>query len=285
MIRIGPAGWSYKDWKGIVYPLKPPRGFSELGYIANYFNTVEINSSFYGAPRRSTTEKWVQQIAHNDQFRFTAKLLHSFTHERKPALQDETLFKDGLVPIVEAGRLGALLLQFPWSFKNEPENRQYLIDLHARFQEYPLVLEVRHGSWIENDILDLLVELGISICNIDQPLFKRSVKPAALVTSHVGYVRLHGRNYGNWFSKKADVRERYDHLYSIAELNPWVDRTRQIAAEAQDTYVVTNNHNLGKAFVNALEITSLLTGEIPEVPMELERHYPELKKLVAAQGS
>jgi uncharacterized protein YecE (DUF72 family) len=285
MIRVGPAGWSYKDWNGVVYPEQRPRGFSELGFIANYFNTVEINSSFYGTPRRSSTEKWVQQIAHNDQFRFTAKLLRSFTHERKPALQDEMQFKDSMVPIKEAGRLGALLLQFPWSFKNEPENRQYLIGLHGRFQEYPLVLEVRHGSWIEDDILDLLVELGISICNIDQPLFSRSVKPAALVTAPIGYVRLHGRNYGNWFSKKADVRERYDHLYSLPELDPWVHRTRQIASEAQDTYVVTNNHNLGKAVVNALEIASLLTGEMPAMPPELVRHYPELNNLVTGEGS
>jgi uncharacterized protein YecE (DUF72 family) len=285
MIRVGPAGWSYKDWKGVVYPEKPPRGFSELGYIANYFDTVEINSSFYGAPRSTAAEKWVDQVAHNTNFQFTAKLFRSFTHERKPAPQDEQQFKDGIGPIIEAGRLGALLLQFPWSFKNEPENREYLIGLQKRFLDYPLVLEVRHGSLVDDSILDLLAELGVGICNIDQPLFSRSVKPAAAVTSRIGYVRLHGRNYANWFSKKADVRERYDHLYSIAELNPWVDRTRQIAAEAQDTYVVTNNHNLGKAFVNALEITSMLTGEMPAMPPELVRHYPELKKLAAAQGS
>jgi uncharacterized protein YecE (DUF72 family) len=166
MIRIGPAGWSYRDWSGIVYPENRSRGFSELGFISDYFNTVEINSSFYGAPRRSTAEKWAQQVAANADFCFTAKLFHSFTHERKPAPQDEAQFKDGIAPLVEAGRLGALLLQFPWSFKNEPENRHYLTALCARFKEYPLVLEVRHGSWIEDDILDLLVELGVSICNM-----------------------------------------------------------------------------------------------------------------------
>ncbi len=280
MIRIGPAGWAYKDWRGIVYPEKRPRGFSELNFIAGYFNTVEINSSFYGAPRASSAAQWVEQVAHNPAFRFTAKLFHSFTHEREPAPLDEQQFKEGVAPLVEADRLGALLLQFPWSFKNEPANRQYLIDLHRRFREYPLVLEVRHGSWIEEDILELLVDLGVSICNIDQPLFKRSVKPSALVTAQVGYVRLHGRNYGNWFSKKADVRERYDHLYSVAEVEPWVERAREIAKEAEDTYVVTNNHFLGKAIVNALEIGSMIEGTPLPAPPDLLVRYPELGKFL-----
>ena len=278
MIRVGPAGWSYKDWKGIVYPEKRSRGFSELGFIANYFDTVEINSSFYGAPRATSAKQWVEHVAHNANFQFTAKLFHSFTHERKPAPNDEQQFKDGIAPLVDAKLLGALLLQFPWSFKNEPENRQYLIGLQKRFQEYPLVLEVRHASWVAEDILDLLSELGIGICNIDQPLFSRSIKPAAAVTSRIGYVRLHGRNYANWFSKKADVRERYDHLYTPQELDPWVDRTRQIAAEAGNTYFVTNNHNLGKAVVNALEITSMLGGKLPGMPPDLVAHYPELRE-------
>ncbi len=102
---------------------------------------------------------------------------------------------------------------------------------------YPLVIEVRHSSWIEDDILDLLSELGVGLCNIDQPLFYRSVKPRVDVTSTVGYIRLHGRNYRNWFSPTADVRARYDHLYSVEELDAWADRTKQIAKEAKDTYL------------------------------------------------
>ncbi len=123
MIRIGTAGWQYKDWSGIVYPAKPrPRGFDELAFIAEYFDTVEINTSFYGPPRPSASKKWLESIANNPNFRFTAKLFRSFTHDRNPAPNDERDFKDGIAPIAEADRLGALLLQFPWSFKNTAEN-------------------------------------------------------------------------------------------------------------------------------------------------------------------
>ena len=276
MVRIGIAGWKYKDWEGIVYPKPKPRGFDELAYISGYFDTVEINSSYYGAPRPTAAKKWIESVAGNNRFQFTAKLFHAFTHERKLAPNDEKDFKDGIAPLVEANHFGALLIQFPWSFKNSPESREYLISLQKRFREYPLVVEVRHGSWIEDEILDLFSELGIGLCNIDQPLFHRSVKPAAHVTSTIGYVRLHGRNYQHWFSKKASVRERYDHLYTLDELEPWVDRTRQIAEDAKDTYVMSNNHNIGKAAVNALDFRALLSGEPVNAPPTLVQAYPHL---------
>jgi uncharacterized protein YecE (DUF72 family) len=279
MIRIGTAGWQYRDWAGIVYPKPKPRGFDELSAIAHLFNTVEINTSFYGPPRAQASKAWVDRVAGSRDFRFTAKLWKGFTHERNATLKDERLFKEGMEPLVEAGRLGALLIQFPWSYRNEPENRGYLRKLRDRFADYPLVVEVRHGSWIEPDVLDELAELCIGLCNIDQPLFHRSVKPAAVTTSSIGYVRLHGRNYKQWFSKKADVRERYDYLYSSSELEPWVDRVKVVSDDADDTYVVTNNHNLGKSVVNAFELKALLTGELIDPPGELLEKYPRLREL------
>lgn len=277
MIRVGPSGWAYKDWNGIVYPEPRPRGFDPLRYIARFFNTVEINSSFYGAPRAGTAKKWLESVNDNAEFKFTGKLFQSFTHTRKPAPADEKDVKEGFEPLMEAGRLGALLMQFPWSFKNDHENRAYVIDLTRRFREYPLVLEVRHSSWNQEGVLELLADLGVGICNIDQPLFKRSIRPDARVTSDIGYVRLHGRNYKQWFSPKATVRERYDHLYSIEELEPWVDRIRQISRDAKETYALANNHNVGKGPANALEIAALLNGERVGAPETLIQHYPDLK--------
>src|SRR5262249_27479140 len=128
------------------------------------------------------------------------------------------------------------------AFKNEPENRSYIWQVRNRFADYPLVLEVRHSSWIEPHVLDALADLGVRLCNIDQPLVHRSVKPTAHSTSGIGYVRLHGRNYQQWFSPKADVRARYNFLYSVEQLEPWVGRIRKISHETRDTYVVTNNH-------------------------------------------
>jgi uncharacterized protein YecE (DUF72 family) len=278
VIRVGPAGWAYKDWEGNVYPPKKPKGFNPVAYLAQYFDTIEINSSFYGPPRPSAAKAWTERVQANDQFRFTAKLYQAFTHKRNATAQDEHDFKEGIAPLIEAGRFGALLLQFPWSFRFEPENRLYLLDLQKRFREYPLVLEVRHASWAEAGVLDFLEQLGIGLCNIDQPLFKRSIKPGAAATSPIGYIRLHGRNYQTWFSEKASVRERYDYLYSVDELSSWVDRARVVAERTTDTYVVSNNHNIGKAAANSLEIKSLLTGKRVTAPTTLVEHYPELRE-------
>ena len=284
MIRIGTAGWQYRDWEGIVYPKPRPRGFDPLSYLAGFFDLVEINSSFYGPPQPGASRAWVARVADHPDLRFTAKLWKGFTHERNATASDEKLFKDGIQPLADAGRLGALLIQFPWSFKNEPENRSYIWQVRNRFADYPLVLEVRHSSWIEPQVLDALADLGVGLCNIDQPLFHRSVKPTAHSTSGIGYVRLHGRNYQQWFSPKADVRARYDFLYSVEQLEPWVDRIRKISHETRDTYVVTNNHNLGKATVNAFELQALF-GKRIHPPPQLVHAYPELEQLAMSSGS
>jgi uncharacterized protein YecE (DUF72 family) len=276
MTRIGPAGWAYKDWKGIVYPARKERGFHELTFLATYFDVIEINTSFYRPFTAKTAAGWIERIENNARFRFTAKLWRGFTHERTAGSADEHLFKEGLTPLVKAGRLGALLLQFPWSFRNTDENRAYVTSLCARFREYPLVLEVRHASWSEPGVLSLLEDLNLGLCNIDQPLFKRSIRPGAIATARVGYIRLHGRNYQTWFTENKHVGERYDYLYSPEELDPWIDRIKAVEQAAQETYVVTNNHYLGKGVVNAFEIASVLKGQTISPPPQLIEHYPVL---------
>jgi uncharacterized protein YecE (DUF72 family) len=226
-LRIGPAGWSYKDWEGIVYPQKPGRSFDPLEYLSRYFDTIEINSSFYRPPTPSTTNAWVKRVSANADFVFTAKLHRVFTHERgKATAQDEKDFREGMNPLMSAKKLGTLLLQFPWSFKNTDEERTYLFNLIQQFHDYPLVLEIRHASWNTPAIYESLEEAGVGICNIDQPLFSKSIKPAAVSTSSVGYIRLHGRNYQNWFREEAPRDDRYNYLYTLDELDPWIVRIK-----------------------------------------------------------
>lgn len=277
-IRIGPAGFSYKDWEGVVYPPKPGSKFDPLEYLARFFDTIEINSSFYRPPAPSTTKSWAKRVADNPDFTFTAKLHRVFTHERgKATAQDEKDFRKGMDVLADADLLGAVLLQFPWSFKNTDEERAYLTKLLNRFKDYPLVIEVRHSSWNTAATYEEFEKRGVGICNIDQPLFQKSIKPSALTTSSVGYVRLHGRNYENWFRDKAPTTERYNYLYSTEELDPWITRIRQVAKQAKETYVITNNHYLGKAVVNALEIKSVIEERPVEGPSPLFNKYPRLK--------
>ena len=281
-ILIGPAGWSYADWRGRVYPEGAGSKFDTLALIAKYFDAVEINSSFYHPPASETARSWLRRIAHNPRFVFTAKLYRTFTHERgKATADDEKAFREGIDPLAEAGKLGAVLIQFPWSFKNDREERSYLTQLAERFKDYSLVVELRHESWNNPRILQTLEDLGVGLCDIDQPLFANSIKPSAEVTSSIGYIRLHGRNYQNWFREEANVVERYDYLYSRDELDPWVNRIKEVAQKAKQTFVITNNHARGQSLANAFEIMAQLEEERVPGPAKLIETYPRLIESVA----
>ncbi|MGH7651988.1 MAG: DUF72 domain-containing protein [Gemmatimonadaceae bacterium] len=278
-IRFGPAGWMYKDWEGVVYPKPHPPGFDQLRYISEFFDTIEVNSSFYGPPVSKTSANWLRRVADNPNFRFTAKLWKRFTHERDKAwtTSEVNQVKKGFDVLMESGGLGAVLLQFPWSFRHTEQNNEWLEDVVRTFSHYPLVVEVRHKSWLDPAFFSWLAETGVGFVNIDQPLYHDSIAPSARVTSRVGYVRVHGRNYKDWFRDKAPVEQRYNYLYKAEELAPWADRVSEIAADpaTRDVYVVTNNHYKGKAVANALMLKSMVTGERVPAPSGVYESYPE----------
>ncbi|MBV9774737.1 MAG: DUF72 domain-containing protein [Gemmatimonadetes bacterium] len=280
MIRFGPAGWSYKDWAGIVYPKPKPKGFDPLQYLAGYFETIEVNSTFYRPARADVAKAWLRRVHAHPDFRFTAKLWRRFTHERKEAWTADEVkqARAAFDPMLDEGKLGALLLQFPWSFRRTDENREWLDDLAATFADFPLVLEVRHQSWNEPETFRELEDRGIGFVNIDQPLFHDSIAPSAHATSRVGYVRVHGRNYREWFRKGAAPEARYDYLYPPEELKPWAERTEEIAKEpgTKDVYVVTNNHYRGKGITNALMLKSMVRKEKVPAPEGLFGEYGEV---------
>lgn len=271
-IRVGPAGWSYKDWEGVVYP---PHGskFDPLGYLAQFFDTIEINSPFYRIPPPTHSKSWVKRVAANDDFRFTTKIFRGFTHEAEALSSDDVkAFRHYLDPLMEADRLGAILIQFPWSFKNSPESRAKLEKLFGAFKDYPQSLEVRHSTFQVPEFADFLDEHDVAWVNVDQPLFSDSVKPADTVTGPIAYARFHGRNYEKWFAHD-ESWERYNYLYSEKELEPWVERIERMAKK-RDTYVITNNHFRGQAILNAGDLKESL-GQDATLPPQLKEAYPE----------
>jgi len=280
-ILVGPAGWSYTDWNGVLYPTHRPHGFHEATYLAQFFDTIEINTSFYNPLRPEFAAQWIERVSANPRFLFTAKMWQRFTHETGATLQDEKAVRAGFDVLRSANRLGAVLLQFPFSFHHTPENLDRLKHTLKIFSDYPLVVEVRHSSWVLPDFFHFLHERHVGFCNIDQPLIGRSVKPAERITSALGYVRLHGRRYDTWFSDEPDLPsfERYNYLYSEQELKPWVKRIRHVSAGTETTFVVANNHFEAKGVVNALQLISMLSGEKVKIPETLRHRYPQLEAI------
>jgi uncharacterized protein YecE (DUF72 family) len=276
MIRVGVAGWDYDDWWGPVYPVPRPRGFDPLEWLSGWFQLVEVNSTFYRPAAAKAVRSWLDRVAGRPDFRFTAKVWRRFTHERQAFTAGDVRSARVAFDLMnEAGRLGAALLQFPWSFKRDEASREWLRDVAAAFRGLPLVIEVRHASWNVPEMYASLAAQGIGFVNLDQPLFRNSLAPSAVATAQVGYVRIHGRNARDWFRAGATRDERYDYLYTAEELRPWAERVRAIASSpgVTDVHVVTNNHFQGQEAANAMQLRSLLEGRRVEVPETLWRAF------------
>jgi len=281
-ILIGVCGWSYPDWGGVVYPRRRPKGFSELGHVASFVDAVELNVSFYRPPTAAMSEGWVRRVTAHADFRFTAKLWQRFTHDREGVWTgaEARSFKDGLRPLREAGRLEALLAQFPWSFRPTEGNMDRLRRVADVFGEWPCVVEVRNAEWSAPETMEFLRDLGLGFCNIDQPRSRQGLGPTSIATSPVAYYRFHGRNASAWFNREAGRDARYDYLYTDRELAGWVGDIMEMAEQADRVFVMTNNHYRGQAMVNALQMKAALSGEKVDAPPSLVSAYPVLRSII-----
>lgn len=278
MLHIGTSGWWYADWQGIVYPARGRH--DPLESLARLFNALEINVSFYRDLEPRMAESWLRRVSSHPDFRFTAKLHQRFTHGRVQPFPTNDLRQSlrGLEPLHGACRLGALLAQFPWSVRDGVDQRDWLQRLNEATQGFPLVVELRHDSWLTDDSLAFLKSLGVAFCNIDQPAHQHCIPPTELVMAPIAYVRLHGRNHARWWDHD-QPHQRYDYLYTEPEIDGWVGRIRRIAQQATQTFVFTNNHFRGQAAANALQIKAKSTGELVDVPPGLLAEFPELYKI------
>jgi uncharacterized protein YecE (DUF72 family) len=301
-IRVGTSGWSYPSgrgtWNGIFYPARP-RGraagrakFDELAFYAEHFDTVEINSSFYGVPTPATTKGWADRTPRG--FEFSLKLYQKFTHPEmfhkatgadpwSLGTKDVDDFRLAIDPLAAAHKLGALLAQFPASFKNEPDSRGYLEWLLEQFQEYRVAVELRHRSWSDDPAatLALLDSANAAWTQIDEPKFRFSIRQDLRPNVRAFYyLRLHGRNAKQWWTHEKS-EDRYDYLYSASELEPFAEAADVASRQVKKAYLYANNHFSAKSVANAAILKHQLGQDLPgEYPEEFVERYPDLKGIV-----
>lgn len=294
-VRVGTSGWSYPSgqgtWNGIFYPNKRS-GFDELQFYAEHFDTVEVNSSFYRVPTVETTRRWAERTPRH--FEFSIKLYQKFTHPemflkstgKDPsdlARTDVDEFRRAIDPIASAGKLGALLAQFPASFKNEPNSRGYLEWLLSSFKDYHVAVELRHRSFSDDptSTLELLGAHGAALVQIDEPKFRFSIRQDLVPNVHTFYyMRLHGRNAQQWWSHEKS-EDRYNYLYSAGELEPFANAAKEAAREVKKAYLYANNHFSAKSVATAATLKHQLGQPLPgEYPESFVERYPDLKGLV-----
>ncbi len=289
-LRIGTSGWHYPTgsgtWNGIFYPEpaeRPPR-FDELRFYAERFTTVEVNSTFYGQPRVNVSLGWVKRTPPG--FEFAVKLYRKFTHpmltlDKTPIRSaDADEFKAGIEPLAAGDRLGPLLAQFPASFKDSPEAREYLDWLLRTFDDYDVAVELRHRSWSDDApaIFDLLHAHGAAWTQIDEPKFRFSIRQDFLPNiKGFYYMRLHGRNVEQWWEHEK-AEDRYNYLYSEAELKPIAQAVRTARALVKKQYIYMNNHFAAQAIADAAVLRHLLDEPVERpMPAELVMRYPMLE--------
>jgi uncharacterized protein YecE (DUF72 family) len=276
-IYIGTSGWSYPrgagTWKGYFYPTGK---INELEYYSQFFNTVEVNSSFYRPPNPGYVYNWARRVP--ERFLFTVKLWQKFTHPKMYeeatdeaaaiSQKDVDLFKKSIEPLARYGKLGALLAQFPPSFKNDSFGQQILGAVIKTFSEYRLAVELRHRSWSDDEnTAQFLREKNITWVQIDEPKFPSSIAADIPVTAEMAYFRFHGRNAEMWW--KGDSESRYKYLYSSEEINELADRVKAGSEKADLTFVLFNNHWQGYAPRNAVDIMKALQLPFKEIPVQV----------------
>jgi len=256
-ILIGTCGYSYGDWVGPVYP-EGTRQEDFLGLYASRFPAVELDFTYYQMPKASALERMAAVTPPS--FRFALKAHRSLTHEPgEDALKDVAAFREGIDPLVRAGKLSAVLLQFPYGFHYDPGSRRRLAALLEGLSGLPLAVEFRNDDWRRDSVIEGLRDRGAALVGVDEPDLPRLPRPSTEVTSPLAYVRFHGRNGENWW--KGDNVSRYDWLYSEAELREWVPRIRAILQKASVLLAFFNNHRRGMAAQNARDLRRILKEE------------------------
>ena len=256
-VIVGTSGYSYDDWRGVFYPEDLPKG-KMLDYYARHFNGVEVNSTYYRIPHPAVFYQMERKTP--PEFEFVVKVHQETTHKRQKNAEAMQQLLEAVQPLVEAGKFSGFLAQFPYSFKNTPENRAYLVETRQLAGDFPLFVEFRNWTWEQPQTYRFLQENGLEFVNVDQPRLRGLLKPGAVVTGRLGYVRFHGRNRQNWWNGTNETR--YDYLYSRDELDEWLIRISQIMKKSFKTYIFFNNHPQGKAIRNASMLKEMLQHQL-----------------------
>lgn len=259
MIYTGTSGFSYDDWKGEFYPAKIAKK-DMLAHYARSFNAVEINSTYYAIPGAASFASMDAKTPAD--FRFVVKAHKDMTHADTANPASFDAFLGAIGPLIDSGKLGCVLAQYPWGFKPSEVNIDRLRDLRDTMGDIRTVVEFRNSDWVNDQTFELLRALDLGFCCVDEPHLKGLMPGVAVVTSDTGYIRFHGRNAKSWWDHQESY-QRYDYLYSEEELQEWVPKAEEVIERARDTYMFFNNHYKGKSAVNARMFARMLGLPLP----------------------
>lgn len=297
-VHLGTCSWAERTMIEAWYPPRVSTPADRLRYYAAHFDTVEADAPFYAIPDRRVVENWAKRTPEGFTFHVKAfgmmtqhavdeRALHpelrEYPHEvergrvKRPSQEMVDLafdlFCESIDPLVDAGKLGGVLMQFPPFFTALDDalfedNLAYIEYARSRLGKRHMLVEFRHPSWVAEDrvheTLRFLADRDITYVSVDAPQFPThtTMPPLVAATSRTGYIRLHGRNRETYFARNVSAADRFDYLYTAEELEEWAPRVRELAAQTDDTYVMFNNCKYDYAPRNAREMAEILGPEL-----------------------
>jgi uncharacterized protein YecE (DUF72 family) len=288
-ILVGTASWTDKSllasgW----YPSGASSAEDRLRHYATQFPLVEVDSTYYFPPSENNSKLWAERTPKDFTFNIKAFSLLTqhptranalykdlsrpegkdrlYPKDLEPKVIDEVWdrFLEALRPLDEAGKLGAVLFQFPPWFTIARKNKDYVLECARRAAPYKILVEFRHASWMipdnQAETIEFLEGHGLPYVCVDMPQgFKSSIPPVTAATADLAAMRFHGHNDAEWES--GSVQKRFKYLYSEKELKAWVPRIEDMAEEAEETHVLMNNCYRDYAQRNAKELAELLNQQ------------------------
>lgn len=275
-VFVGMGGWDLPPFYQYFYPPKAKKGFRKLEYYSQFFDSVEINVTFYNtALTPDHARQWLSDVAVNKDFVFTVKLFQGFTHTFEATNDDVRAIHRLLEPIAAAGKLGGLVMQFPYSFASIPERRNYLVHLSRVFYPYRKFVELRHASWNTPSVHTLFQENDLHLVNVDLPPMKQHMPFMSTAWHGTAYFRMMGRNLRAW--NRPELGERYNYYYDEKELADLLGRVKRLTGRSNNVFVVFHNDPEANSLVNGFQLRHLIRKPPVLVPQGMIQAFPELK--------
>jgi uncharacterized protein YecE (DUF72 family) len=260
-LYVGTSGYAYREWTDAGFYPAGIKSVEMLSFYAQRFSAVELNYTWYQMPKAETVERRRRKVP--PEFLFAAKVNRTLTHEIDPASWREkaAAYREGVAPLVQAGQLGALLVQLPPSFTRTQPNRGHLAALLDALDGLPLAVEFRHRSWVHDRVFVELERRRVTLVSVDEPDLP-GLFPAldAVTCPSLFYARFHGRNAEGW--RSGSMQNQFDYTYSEDQLREWVqERIIPMAGRAEKGIIFFNNHVRAQAVENASQMIRILAEE------------------------
>jgi len=288
-VYIGMGGWELPSFNKYFYPLKNKKGFRKLEYYSRYFDCVEINSTFYNTLLNDAhSRQWREDVSGNANFQFIVKLFRGFTHTYNATRTDVLSVHRLLEPLSSSRSLAGIIMQFPYSFTNLKERREYIIQLGKIFHPHRIFAEVRHNSWNQQEVVDLFEENRINLVNVDLPRIKNHMPLTMHATSGVSFFRLMGRNGNIWDrpwrveeNRKYLVSDRYNYFYSTEELYELFRKIDKVRTRADSTFVIFHTDPQAHSLVNGFQLRHIIEKKTirVRVPQTIVKSFPQLQEV------